>query len=156
RRPDKRARDVPQSALSPSDDDHVDRSRRDGTHGKRRRLALLVGPSPRSAMSSAANSVAGARVGTAAAMTRWSAWNTAAVRTAICVAAFALVALALGLHVWRILAVPGIADDSHAGLIDFRDQAYYPVRALLDGNNPYDAARFVGQYPAVKVFAPYS
>jgi hypothetical protein len=76
------------------------------------------------------------------------------VRT-LCVAAFAVVAFGLGWHVRHIL-LPGVADDSHAGLIDFRDQAYYPVRALLDGNNPYDATRFMSEYPTVKVFAPYS
>ena len=107
-------------------------------------------------MTSTANSVAANHLAAPASAARRSVWNTAAARTMLCVAVFAVVAFALGWHVRHILAVPGVADDSHAGLIDFRDQAYYPVRALLDGNNPYDAARFMSEYPAVKVFAPYS
>jgi hypothetical protein len=116
----------------------------------------MGGATTRSAMTSTANSVAGAQLGASTIAVRRSAWNTTTVRTVLCVAAFVVVAFGLGQHVQHMLAVPGVADDSHAGLIDFRDQAYYPVRALLEGNNPYDAARFVREYPAVKVFAPYS
>jgi hypothetical protein len=71
-------------------------------------------------------------------------------------ALFALVAVVFGNHVRHMLAAPGVLDNNYCGLVDFRDQAYYPVVALLDGHNPYDAARYMREYPAVKVFAPYS
>jgi len=77
-------------------------------------------------------------------------------RSLASVAAFGLVAFVLGQHIQHMLAVPGVADDNYCGLVDFRDQAYYPVRALLDGNNPYDPTVYMRTYPAVKVFAPYS
>ena len=69
---------------------------------------------------------------------------------------FALVAAILGYHVATTVSVPGISNDSRAGLVDFRDQVYYPAVSLLEGNNPYDAASHTRNYPAVKVFAPYT
>ena len=38
---------------------------------------------------------------------------------------------------------------------DFAQAIYYPVRAFLDGLNPYDASSFRGHYPVRDAFAPY-
>jgi glycosyl transferase family 87 len=58
-------------------------------------------------------------------------------------AAVALVALRTRTH----LSVPGDANAAgHYGMQDFRDAIYYPVVALLDGRNPYDAADYVRRY----------
>ena len=96
-----------------------------------------------------------AHLGRAVPAARWLA-SHAILRAVGGAVLFGVVALLLGQHVRHMLAVPGVADDNYCGLVDFRDQAYYPVRALLDGNNPYDAEHFMRTYPAVKVFAPYS
>ena len=59
-------------------------------------------------------------------------------------AAVALVALRTRTH----LSVPGDPNAAgHYGMQDFRDAIYYPVVALLDGRNPYDAADYVRRYP---------
>lgn len=42
------------------------------------------------------------------------------------------------------------------GLHDFRDVLYYPVVAVLDGRNPYDAVTFMGNYPVARPLAPYA
>jgi hypothetical protein len=38
---------------------------------------------------------------------------------------------------------------------DFAQAVYYPVRALLDGVNPYDGSAYLAQYPVRNPFAPY-
>jgi hypothetical protein len=40
-------------------------------------------------------------------------------------------------------------------LRDFRDAIYYPVVALIDGNNPYDTAAYFRTYPVQQEFPPY-
>jgi hypothetical protein len=45
---------------------------------------------------------------------------------------------------------------SQNGLQDFRDAVYYPVRALLDGRNPYDPSDFLANYPVASAFPLYS
>lgn len=40
-------------------------------------------------------------------------------------------------------------------LRDFRDAVYYPVVALLDGNNPYDTVAYLRSYPVQQEFPPY-
>jgi hypothetical protein len=78
------------------------------------------------------------------------------VPSALAVAIFLLLAGALGHHVYSTLALPGLEEEGRAGLLDFRDQAYYPARSVLDGNNPYDAEAQVRLYPVAKLFSPYS
>jgi hypothetical protein len=41
------------------------------------------------------------------------------------------------------------------GVLAFRDIIYYPVRAFLEGVNPYDAANYLSRYPAAYPFPPY-
>jgi hypothetical protein len=81
-------------------------------------------------------------------------------RTAICsdavaVAVFLAVAAVLTYRVIANLNVPGAPALPRFGLQDFRDAVYYPVRAFLDGNDPYDAAAHLRRYPVGDVFAPY-
>lgn len=45
---------------------------------------------------------------------------------------------------------------SYWSLQDFRASVYFPVVALLDGNNPYDVAQFRHTYPARAPFLLYS
>jgi len=49
---------------------------------------------------------------------------------------------------------PGL--ETQNGLQDFRDAVYYPVRALLDGRNPYDPSEFLRHYPVASAFPLYS
>jgi hypothetical protein len=63
-----------------------------------------------------------------------------------------------GLLITRTLVgryVPGKPHAPAWGLVDFRDAIYYPVVALLDGNNPYDAVAYAGTYPVGNTFPPY-
>jgi hypothetical protein len=65
---------------------------------------------------------------------------------------------AAGLLITRTLVgryVPGKPHTQAWGLVDFRDAIYYPVVALLDGNNPYDAVAYAGTYPVGNTFPPY-
>jgi hypothetical protein len=39
---------------------------------------------------------------------------------------------------------------------DFYRTIYYPVRAVLDGGNPYDRPAYVSHYPVKYPFAPYA
>ncbi|MEW6744512.1 MAG: glycosyltransferase family 87 protein [Planctomycetota bacterium] len=70
------------------------------------------------------------------------------VRDVVAVAAFLAVGALLG---WRVIehwSVPGqpLADDKWA-LCDFRDAIYYPVVALLNGENAYASASYMERYP---------
>jgi hypothetical protein len=52
-----------------------------------------------------------------------------------------------------------VAGDPHAqryGMQDFRDNFYYPSVDLLDGGNPYDAARTRAAYPVDRPLPAYS
>jgi hypothetical protein len=40
-------------------------------------------------------------------------------------------------------------------MLDFDSGAYYPVRAFLAGENPYDRQRFLSLYPVSDGFPPY-
>jgi hypothetical protein len=44
---------------------------------------------------------------------------------------------------------------AHWVMTDFYSSAYYPVRALLDGENPHDSKRFRARYPAADRYPPY-
>jgi len=79
------------------------------------------------------------------------------VRTSTLVAAlaFACVTLAVGYRAERHLNVPGVAPGDQWAMMDFRDAVYYPARALLDGNNPYDGPSYLRTYPVVNELAPY-
>jgi hypothetical protein len=39
---------------------------------------------------------------------------------------------------------------------DFREAIYYPVRAFLSGDNPYDTFNYIAKYPVDQIFPPYS
>jgi Glycosyltransferase family 87 len=49
----------------------------------------------------------------------------------------------------------GIFQSSFGAQSDFALAIYYPVRALLDGVNPYDRASYLSHYPVRVPFAPY-
>ncbi len=68
---------------------------------------------------------------------------------------YALVAALIGLRAWTDLHVPGHPELAHYGYADFRDAVYYPVVALLDGANPYDAVAYARDYPVTSTFALY-
>ena len=60
---------------------------------------------------------------------------------------------------YRLLAnlnIPGQPDETNLWLGDFRDAIYYPVVALLDGNNPYDVTVYRRTYPVQEQFPLYS
>jgi hypothetical protein len=40
-------------------------------------------------------------------------------------------------------------------MVDFGKTVYYPVRAFLDGANPYDRIHYIAQYPIAGQFSPY-
>ncbi|HEY2387010.1 MAG TPA: glycosyltransferase family 87 protein [Candidatus Binatia bacterium] len=60
-----------------------------------------------------------------------------------CAGAIAIVSL----RVWTHLNVPGDPHAPRYALQDFRDAVYYPVRAFVDGVNPYDQPRVAAAYP---------
>lgn len=63
-----------------------------------------------------------------------------------------------GLLVYRTIVGLNVPGKPHApawGLQDFRDAIFYPVVALLDGNNPYDAVAYAGTYPVGNTFPLY-
>jgi hypothetical protein len=70
--------------------------------------------------------------------------------------AFAFIAGVLAYHVHSTLALPGVEVEGRAGLLDFRDQAYYPALSVLEGMNPYDGEAHLRRYPVVKILSPYS
>jgi len=78
--------------------------------------------------------------------------------TVVAAAAFVLAVAAVAVRTHGHLNVP---DDPSVldryGLQDFRDAIYYPVVALLDGHNPYDAADYLHRYPVanpVRLYLP--
>ncbi len=62
----------------------------------------------------------------------------------------------VGSRTWHRLVIPGEPGAAAWGMLDFRDAIYYPVVALLDGNNPYDASAYLSTYPVGNVFALYT
>ncbi len=75
--------------------------------------------------------------------------------TAVAAIIFACVIVAVGYRAERHLDVLGVAPGEGWAMMDFRDAVYYPARALLDGNNPYDGSSYVRTYPVVNELAPY-
>ncbi len=55
-----------------------------------------------------------------------------------------------------LLNVPGAPHPAEWGLHDFRDAIYYPVRAFLDGRDPYDVPTFRAHYPVWQHFPLYA
>lgn len=80
-------------------------------------------------------------------------------RVGVRTTAAAALLLAAGILAARTVSklnVPGHPDVERWGLADFRDNAYYPVVALLHGDNPYDAATYTRRYPVGNPFPPYA
>jgi len=76
-------------------------------------------------------------------------------RTAWAIVAFVLaVALAL-LRVGVLTEFGGVRFSAPWAMMDFDSGAYYPVRAFLTGENPYDRERFLSLYPITAGFPPY-
>ena len=69
-----------------------------------------------------------------------------------------LFVLALGVAVARVgflTEAAGVRLSANWVMMDFYSGAYYPVRALLTGEDPYDGARFLALYPVVDMYPPY-
>jgi len=49
-----------------------------------------------------------------------------------------------------------IEDPALWGMEDFRTVVYFPVRAMLEGVNPYHSSRFIAAYPTEEPFGLYS
>lgn len=71
------------------------------------------------------------------------------------VAAFAVVVIVLAV---RAAGEPVNLADPSIGWVfgDFRDAVYFPVRAVLDGRNPYDGPMFAATYPIGNRLTLYS
>ena len=78
------------------------------------------------------------------------------VALALGAALFALAIAVLAERAGRLMNVPGSPDAVHWVMQDFRDAIYLPLRAVLDGANPYDVRRYVATYPVGQTFPPYS
>ena len=69
-------------------------------------------------------------------------------RPRVLLAALALIA-ALGIAALRVSTLSDIGGfrlSANWALIDFQSTIYYPVRALVDGVNPYDRASYRARY----------
>lgn len=67
--------------------------------------------------------------------------------------AFALSFAALRVGV--LTEIAGVRMSARWAMLDFDSGAYYPVRAFLAGENPYDRERFLSLYPVSDGFPPY-
>jgi hypothetical protein len=66
--------------------------------------------------------------------------------------------LAVGLAVARVgflSQAAGVRLSADWAMVDFYSGAYYPVRALFDGENPHDRTRFMAVYPVAEMYAPF-
>ena len=54
------------------------------------------------------------------------------------------------------LRMPNSQGDDNWGMMDFQDTVYYPVRAFIEGVNPYDTVSYRKVYPASQLFPLYS
>lgn len=72
------------------------------------------------------------------------------------VAAFVFVSALVSYRIFNDAVVPGQPQLEHFGLADFRDAVYYPVVALVDGNNPYSVPPYMRTYPVGLPFPLYS
>jgi len=70
--------------------------------------------------------------------------------------AFAIALGAVSLRTYRNVIVPGQPELERYGLRDFRDAVHYPVRALLDGVNPYRPSTYRARYPVGSKFPLYT
>ena len=78
-------------------------------------------------------------------------------RPRVWLAALALVA-ALGIAALRVTTlsdIGGVRLSADWALTDFRGNVYYPVRAFVDGVNPYDRASYHAHYPDAEGFPPF-
>jgi len=72
---------------------------------------------------------------------------------ALGVFSFALIVALLRVGLFTEFA--GVRFGADWAMLDFDSGAYYPVRALLAGENPYDRQRFLSLYPVSDGFPPY-
>jgi hypothetical protein len=78
-------------------------------------------------------------------------------RPRVVLAALALIA-ALGIAALRVTTlsdIGGVRLSASWALNDFHSVIYYPVRALVDGVNPYDSAPYRARYPDADTFPPF-
>ena len=78
-------------------------------------------------------------------------------RSRVSLAVLALIA-ALGIAMLRVTTlsdVGGVRLSADWALTDFQSTIYYPVRAFIDGVNPYDSAPYRARYPAAETFPPF-
>jgi len=59
------------------------------------------------------------------------------------------------LRVGLFTEIGGVRFGAAWAMLDFDSGAYYPVRAFLEGENPYDRQRFLSLYPVADGFPPY-
>ena len=71
------------------------------------------------------------------------------------VLAFAVAIVVALLRVGVLTELAGVRLGARWAMLDFHSGVYYPVRALLTGENPYDRARFLSLYPVSDGFPPY-
>lgn len=70
--------------------------------------------------------------------------------------AFAVAVSLVTARTVRDVTVLGHPELPRFGLRDFRDAVYYPVRALLDGENPYRPTTYRARYPVGSKFPLYA
>src|SRR5215204_1140416 len=78
-------------------------------------------------------------------------------RSRASLAALALIA-SLGIAMLRVTTlsdVDGVRLSADWALIDFQSTVYYPVRAFIEGVNPYDRAQYRARYPEAETFPPF-
>ena len=68
---------------------------------------------------------------------------------------FGLAILIALLRVGVFSEVAGVRFAARWAMIDFHSGVYYPIRAMLTGENPYDRERFLALYPVGDGFPPY-
>ena len=77
--------------------------------------------------------------------------------TALGAIAFLAVVSLWGFRSYSVLNVPGHPEIDHQwGMEDFREAVYFPVRSMLDGNNPYNVKENLGIYPMDPGFFVYA
>jgi hypothetical protein len=74
-------------------------------------------------------------------------------RWAVLVFVFAILIALLRVGVFSDFA--GLRFAARWAMIDFHSGVYYPIQALLTGENPYDRERFLSLYPVSDGFPPY-
>jgi hypothetical protein len=79
--------------------------------------------------------------------------NRPQMRWAVLAFVFAIAIALLRVGVFTELA--GVRLGARWAMLDFHSGVYYPVRALLSGENPYDRERFLSLYPVSDGFPPY-